>query len=120
MYDMYQQHWILSLILQIQPLSKQMVEGLKPWVLIQLDHNTNGSYLYNAGRVSLSTAQVTHIHSHKHTDVWRAVRGSLGFGVLLKDTSTCSLVEAGIEPPTFWLVDDRLYFLSHNRPFFLC
>jgi len=49
-------------------------------------------------------------HARQHT----ALREQLGLGVLLMDTSTLGQVESGIEPPTFWFVD------NHCHPFNYC
>ncbi len=54
-------------------------------------------------------------HTHSYTN-GAAFRSTLGFSILLKDTSTCRPEESGIEPLILWLVDDTLYLLSHNRP----
>ncbi|CAB1454876.1 unnamed protein product [Pleuronectes platessa] len=35
-----------------------------------------------------------------------AMRGNLRFSILPKDASEWRMVKTGIEPPTFWLVDD--------------
>ena len=37
------------------------------------------------------------------------------FSILPKNTLACALEELGIEPLSFWLVDDWLYLLSHSR-----
>ncbi len=50
---------------------------------------------------------------------WRRSCASLpsswGFSVLLKDTSIHGQEEPGMEPPSWGLVDDLLYLLSHSR-----
>ncbi len=56
------------------------------------------------------------IHAHAYTN-----GTAFWFSSLPKATSTCRLEEPGIEPmmiepPTFWLLDDPLYLLSHTRP----
>ncbi len=53
------------------------------------------------------------MHTHLHTN--EAATGS-NLGFRTKDTSTCGLKELGIEPQTFWLVDNPLYLLSHSCP----
>ena len=40
----------------------------------------------------------------------------IGFSILPKDTSACTLGETGIELPTLWLVDDLLFLLYHSCP----
>jgi len=47
-------------------------------------------------------------HSFSPTQLW--------LGVLLMDTLTLGQVEAEIEPPTFWFVDNLHEPLSHCRP----
>ncbi|XP_038564992.1 vasodilator-stimulated phosphoprotein-like isoform X3 [Micropterus salmoides] len=53
--------------------------------------------------------------SHSHTG-GTAARGNSGFSILPKNTSTCSLEEPGIKPPTFQLTGNLLHLLSHSRP----
>ena len=59
---------------------------------------------------------------HSHTDGrgchagWHLfIRSNLGFSILLKDTWTCSLEEPGIQPTTFWLLDNPPWLLSSKH-----
>ncbi len=81
----------------------------------------NGLYLYSTFLVFLTTLSTlqqksafTHSHTHIHTHTFTHQWGSnLGFSILPKDTSKCRPEEPGIKPPTFCLVADLLYLLSH-------
>ncbi len=55
------------------------------------------------------------IHTHSHSN-GPAIWSNSGFGVLPKETSTCGPEKPGTKPPTFWLVDNLLYLLSHSLP----
>ena len=86
--------------------------------------NVNGLHLYSAFLTSGHPKRCTilpHIH-HSHTDGGvshagrqPAGREQLGLGALLKDTSTLSEEEPGIEPTTFTLLANPLYLLSYCR-----
>jgi len=79
----------------------------------------NGLHLYSTFADPMSTKALyfcltfTHSLSHSYTDgrvsharLHPACLEQLGIGVLIMDTSTLGLVEPGIEPPTFWFVDN--------------
>jgi len=56
----------------------------------------------------------THTHTHTHTGGAAHLEQ---FRVQYPAQRTHQLlVEPGIEPPTFWLVDDLLYLLNHSCP----
>ncbi len=52
--------------------------------------------------------------THSHTN-GTAMGSNLGFSISPKDTSTCIAEEPGIDPPTFWFLDDPLCLLSHSH-----
>jgi len=73
------------------------------------------NYIYTAlcqsayRKVTFATAIYRYAVTFKH-----CLKSNLGLSVLPKDTTACGLAEAGIEPPTFRLVDEQLYLLSHS------
>jgi len=79
----------------------------------------NGLHLYIAFTDPMATKALhicltfTHSLPHSYTDggvsharCHPARREQLGLSVLLMDTLTLGQVEQGIEPPTFWFVDN--------------
>ena len=56
-----------------------------------------------------------HIHTHSKTDADPLIRSSLGFNILLKDTSACSRGIQGCESATVWVLDDPLYLQKSTR-----
>ena len=87
-----------------------MVNGKWSCIFIALFQSTDHS--------KRLTIHATFTHSYTdggncHARRQLLIRSNLGFGILLKDTSTCSCRDSA---GTFRLLDDPLYQLSYSHP----